>query len=671
MISSDPNLKTQPLLGISIVSFESRQSEILKNALEKHGASVFSAPSVQEIPFEQNPEAFAFAEKLLAGKIEIVILMTGVGTRYLIQSLEKRFEKAALVEALKKTTLVARGPKSVQVLRELGLVPAITIPEPNTWREILEELDQSPRGIDLKGRSVAVQEYGESNAEFLAALKKRGSKVIQVPVYRWALPDNRKPLEEAIQKIIAGEIKIAVLTSAIQIRHVLKVASEMGLEKEFKNKFKLLVIASIGPTTTETLTELGFIPHFEPTHPKMGTLAKELAEQAAELLVRRTTYSVQPSPLPDRGEGQGEGRTQYDLRRTSLFLRACRREKTERTPVWLMRQAGRYQKSYRAIRGQFSFLDLCKNKEAVAEVTINAVQELGVDAAIIFSDILVILEPMGFGLDYVVGDGPVINAEIKGMASIDKIPDFDPETELAYVMDGIRLTRANLNPEIPLIGFSGAPFTLASYLLEGGASKNFIKTKKLMYSDEAAWHALLEKITSSTIKYLLAQVRAGANALQIFDSWAGILNAADYSKYVLPHSRSLIQAVSGKVPVIHFGTGTSPFLEIFSSAGADVVGVDAHIDLSEGWKKINAGKAPSASSGQAVQGNLDPVLLFAPQDKIRAEVKKILDQAAGRPGHIFNLGHGVLPGTPEENVKYLVDCVKELSSEPRATLSEP
>jgi len=647
MTSLKPTLEKQPLAGIPIVGFESRQSDILKQALERQGAVFFAAPSVQEIPFEQNTEAFSFAEKLMAGKINIVILMTGVGTRYLMQVLEKKFEKNLLVEALKKTTLVARGPKSVQALRELGLVPAMTIPEPNTWREIIAELDQNPRGVDLESQTVAVQEYGESNLDFLTALKKRGCRVVQIPVYRWALPDNREPLESAIRKIIAGEFKIAVLTSAIQIRHVLKVASEMGVEREFKTKFKELVIASVGPTTSEGLQEVGFVADFQPTHPKMGTLAKELAEQAAVLLnAQRPTLNagVQRSALSVKPLGQVQN---------SLFLKACRKESTPRTPVWLMRQAGRYQKSYRAIRGKFSFLELCKNKEVVTQVTLNAVEELGVDAAIIFSDILVVLEPMGFGLDYVAGDGPVISAEIKGLSSVQKIPNFDPEAELSYVMEGIRLTRASLNAAIPLIGFSGAPFTLASYLLEGGSSKNFIRTKTFMFSDEKAWHALLEKITQLTAKYLLAQIRAGADAIQIFDSWAGILNALDYSKYVLPHSRELLRQVSGKVPVIHFGTGTSPFLDIFSSAGADVIGIDSHMSLDEGWEKAGASKA--------VQGNLDPVLLFAPQEKIREEVKKILEQADGRPGHIFNLGHGVLPGTPEENVKYLVDCVKKLS----------
>lgn len=663
MNSSPPVIAGLPLKNISIISFESRQSEILKQALEKHGAAVFSAPSVQEIAFEQNPEAFAFAEKLLAGKIDIVILMTGVGTRYLMQVLEMRFDKIALVAALKKITLLARGPKPVQALRELGLASSITVPEPNTWREILEELDQNPRGLDLENRTVAIQEHGEASVEFIEALKKRGASVTQIPVYRWALPDNREPLETGIRKIIDGEIKVAVLTSTIQIRHALKVASEMGVENEFREKFKNLLIASIGPTTSETLQELGFTPGFEPSHPKMGTLAKELAEQAPKLLALRAT-SHEPR-ITDEPICLNVARGPWPVEQkagcaNSLFLKACRKESVERTPVWLMRQAGRYQKSYREIRGRFSFLELCKNKEMVTQVTLNAVEELGVDAAIIFSDILVILEPMGFGLDYVAGDGPVINAEIKGLASIEKIPDFDPESELAYVMDGIRLTRASLNPAIPLIGFSGAPFTLASYLLEGGASKNFIRTKTLMHSDEKAWNALLEKITRSTVKYLQAQIRAGADALQIFDSWAGILNAADYKRYVLPHSRELLRQVSGKVPVIHFGTGTSPFLEVFSSAGADVVGIDAHISLNEGWEK--------AGKNKAVQGNLDPVLLFAPKEKIREEVKMILDQAAGRPGHIFNLGHGVLPGTPEGHVKYLVDCVRDISSSaPRPT----
>ena len=646
-----------PLSGYSFVCFESRQADILRQVLEKNGAQILSAPSVQEIPYEQNPEAFDFAEKLLAGKIDMVIFMTGVGTRYLMQVLEKKFNKSELVEALRKITLVARGPKSVQALREMGLVSAVTVPEPNTWHEILNELDENPRGIELENRTVAVQEYGESNTVFVEALKKRGSRVVQIPVYRWALPQDRKPLEEAIRQIIAGKVHAAVWTSAIQIKHALKVASELGAESSFRAALKKVVLVSVGPTTTEALRDAGFSPGFEPSHPKMGTLAKELSEQAA-VLFKRENSSVKAGEIIFQAVKADTSK----LRRDSIFLRACRKEPVERTPIWLMRQAGRYQKSYREIRGKFSFLELCKNKEAVAQVTLNAVQELGVDAAIIFSDILVVLEPMGFGLDYVAGDGPVIQADFRGMTSVRKIPDFDPAEKLSYVMDGIRLTRANLPPNIPLIGFSGAPFTLASYLLEGGASKNFIRTKTLMYSDETAWHALLEKITRCTVKYLLAQISAGADALQVFDSWAGILSADDYTRYVLPHSRELLKQVSGQthsagsgqVPVIHFGTGTSPFLDVFAGAGADVVGVDAHIALDEGWKKIG--------SRQAVQGNLDPVMLFAAPERIREEAAKILTQAGGRAGHIFNLGHGILPGTPEENVKYLVQCVKELST---------
>lgn len=652
-----------PLSGYSFVCFESRQADILSQVLEKNGATVFSAPSVQEIPYEQNPEAFDFAEKLLAGKIDLVVFMTGVGTRYLMKILENKFNKPDLIKALKKVTLVARGPKSVQALREMGLVSAITVPEPNTWREILNEIDENPRGVELENKMVAVQEYGESNPAFIEELKKRGSRVVQIPVYRWALPQNRKPLEEAVRKIIAGETQAVVLTSAIQIKHALKVAAELGAEKEFRSALKKVLLVSVGPTTTEALNREGLSAGFEPTHPKMGTMAKELSEQAPKLFASRATSH--DSRATDESICLNVVRGSWPVEQgcaNSLFLRACRREPTERTPIWLMRQAGRYQKSYREIRGKFSFLELCKNKEAVAEVTINAVNELGVDAAIIFSDILVVLEPMGFGLDYVAGDGPIIQADIRGLSSIQKIPDFDPVDKLGYVMEGLRLTRANLPPEIPLIGFSGAPFTLASYLLEGGASKNFIRTKKLMYSDETAWHALLEKITQVTASYLLAQIEAGADALQIFDSWAGILNADDYTRYVLPHSRELLKRVSGKVastgsgqvPVIHFGTGTSPFLDVFSGAGADVVGVDAHIGLDAGWEKIGKHKA--------VQGNLDPVMLFSSPEKIREEATKILTQAAGRPGHIFNLGHGVLPGTPEENVKYLVECVRELSA---------
>lgn len=337
----------------------------------------------------------------------------------------------------------------------------------------------------------------------------------------------------------------------------------------------------------------------------------------------------------------------------SPFLKACRLEKTPFTPIWLMRQAGRYMKDYRLIRERTPFLDICKNKDLVTEITVTAQEKIKADAAIIFSDILLIVEAFGLGLEYTKGDGPAIKRPIQTAQDVETLPAVDSSQQLGYVLQAIRQTRSALKPDIPLIGFAGAPFTLASYMIEGGASKDFTRTKNFMNNESAAWKQLMEKIVKVTATYLQAQAEAGAEVVQIFDSWVGCLSPAQYESHVLPHSKKLIETVQAKVPVIHFGTGTGPFLEKFSEAGAKIVSVDHRVRLDEAWKRIGKGKA--------IQGNLDPTILFKSIPEIKAEVQKILGYAEGRPGHIFNLGHGVLPETPLENVIALVDMVHELS----------
>jgi len=337
----------------------------------------------------------------------------------------------------------------------------------------------------------------------------------------------------------------------------------------------------------------------------------------------------------------------------SLFLKACRREPTPRTPMWLMRQAGRYMKEYRAIRQRTAFLDICKDPDLVTEITVTAQERLDVDAAIIFADILLVVEPLGFDLKYLKGGGPTIRKAVRSAADVRAIPEADPAEGLAYVMEAIRRTRRALKPHIPLLGFAGAPFTLASYLIEGGASKDFEATKRLMHTGDSVWHELLQKIARVTAGYLTAQVRAGAQAVQLFDSWAGCLERREYEEYAMPYSRSVIEALPAGVPVIHFGTGTAAFLDLLSAAGGDVIGVDHRIGLAEAWKRVGPAKA--------IQGNLDPLVLCSSVENIREHVRTVLDEAAGRPGHIFNLGHGVLPETPAENAVALVEMVKEMS----------
>lgn len=337
----------------------------------------------------------------------------------------------------------------------------------------------------------------------------------------------------------------------------------------------------------------------------------------------------------------------------SVFMRACRREAVPFTPIWLMRQAGRYMKEYRDVRARMSFLELCKTPSLAAEVTVTAAERLNVDAAIIFADILLIIEPMGLQLEFSKGEGPVIHNPIRSGADVDRMLDVEDVSALSFVFEAIRETRNALRPDLPLIGFAGAPFTLASYVVEGGASKNFVHTKSLMYNDSGAWHAMMSLISRGLVKYLNAQVDAGAQAVQLFDSWVGALSPDDYREYVLPYTQKVISGVRSGIPVIHFGTGTAALLELMREAGGDVIGLDWRVRLDEGWERIG--------HDVGVMGNLDPVALFANEEQLRSQAKLILAQAGGRPGHIFNLGHGILPETPVENVIKLVEMVHELS----------
>ena len=334
-------------------------------------------------------------------------------------------------------------------------------------------------------------------------------------------------------------------------------------------------------------------------------------------------------------------------------MRACRREAVPYTPIWLMRQAGRYMREYREVREKTTFLELCKNPALAAEVTVTAVERLGVDAAIIFADILLILEPLGIDLEFAKGEGPVIHNPVRKTSDVDRLHELDDVNALDFVYEAIRQTRSALKPDIPLIGFCGAPFTLASYMTEGGGSKNYLHTKRLMYDDAGPWHAMMSLISRALVKYLNAQIAAGAQAVQLFDSWVGCLSPDDYREFVLPHTKSVIDNVTKGVPVIHFGTGTATLLELMRKAGGDVIGLDWRVRVDEGWQRIG--------HDVAVMGNLDPVVLFAKQDVIRAQAKKILEQAGGRAGHIFNLGHGILPETPVENVIALVEMVHGLN----------
>ncbi len=334
------------------------------------------------------------------------------------------------------------------------------------------------------------------------------------------------------------------------------------------------------------------------------------------------------------------------------FLLAAARQSASVTPVWFMRQAGRYMAEYRAIRERHTLLEICAQPELAAEVTMQPVHRLGVDAAILFADILLPLVPMGLKLEFVAGEGPAIHNPIRRAADLEALRSVDPAADLGSVLEAIRLVRRELSPAVPLIGFAGAPFTVATYAIEGGPSRHLLESKRMMYEAPELWHQLLARLTVVVGDFLAAQVAAGAQAVQVFDSWVGQLSAADYRTYVFPHSRALFERLAGLgVPRIHFGVGADHLLPGMAEAGGDVIGLDWRTPLDDGWRRLGGERA--------VQGNLDPVALFAPMPELRRRVVAILDQAAGRPGHIFNLGHGILPTTPVDKVRAVVEMVHE------------
>src|SRR6266436_6515109 len=349
----------------------------------------------------------------------------------------------------------------------------------------------------------------------------------------------------------------------------------------------------------------------------------------------------------------------------SLFVRAAKAQPTERTPVWFMRQAGRYMPEYRAVRKQYSLIEICKKPEVAAQVTIEAAEILKVDAAIIFADLLLPLEVMGLPFHFAAGEGPAgsgpkIEKPVRTAEDIARLRT-DRAADLGYVSEAVKLVSKHFGDKLPIIGFCGAPFTLASYMIEGGSSRNYIFTKTMMYSAPKAWSELMGKLVAVTAEYSAEQVSAGADTIQIFDSWVGCLGVEDYRRYVLPHLTELVKRLQKTgVPIIYFGTDSATLLSSMKESGAEVIGLDWRIPLDAGWQSLkNRG---------AVQGNLDPVLLFADWEELKSRAEDILRRAAGRPGHIFNLGHGILPETPVENVKALARFVEEYSAD-RSTAS--
>lgn len=630
--------------GLAVAALESRRGEDMQRLIANFGGRPFVTASMREVQIEENREAIDFAYRVMTGEINIVIFLTGVGFNHFLTAVERSVGKQRLLDCLSDITTVVRGPKPAAAMRAVGIKPTIAVPEPNTWRELLREIDQH---VPVANQKVGVQEYGVTNSSLLAGLEARGAEVIPLRVYRWELPEDTAPLEQNIHAMIAGQRDLLMFTSAHQAVNLLRLASSIGLEDQLRVALRKMIVASIGPTTTEMLKHLELPVDLEPSHPKMGHLVQESAARAHHLLAGRIARAQvvertgHPPIYPEAAWYDGP------------FMRACRGEASSVTPVWLMRQAGRYMAEYRAVREKVSFLELCKNPQLCAEVMVTAVNKLNVDAAIIFSDLLPIIEPMGMQLEFAQGDGPVIHNPLREAADIDRVVELETMDSLDFVMKTVECTRASLAAHIPVIGFAGSPFTLVSYMIEGGGSRNYMHTKKLMYSDSGAWHELMSKVARSVGRYLNAQIAHGAQCVQLFDSWAGCLSVQDYQKFVFPYVKQIIDSVVPDVPVINFATGNPALLPLLRGDSRTVVGIDWRIPLDDAWQVVG--------HDRAVQGNMDPIGLMAEPNVLKEMVVDVLRRAGGRAGHIFNLGHGILPQTDVNQAIALVDMVHELS----------
>ncbi|MGD9719966.1 MAG: uroporphyrinogen decarboxylase [Pirellulales bacterium] len=640
--------------GLRVAAFESRRAVEMAGLIERFGGIPSVSPSMREVAIEENREAIDFAHHVLTGQIDVIIFMTGVGVRHLLAEVERHVDRQRLLAAISDTTTIARGPKPVAVLKELGLAPTYRVGPPNTWREVLALIDTQ---LNIAQQTVGLQEYGQPNASLVAGLEARGARVETVRVYRWDLPLDQAPLEANIRAISAGEIDVAMFTSAHQVVNLMRVAERLQLGPQLRDGLSRALVASIGPTTSEMLQEFELRVDVQPEHSKMGQLvaaaARKVGETASTQPATEWPATARPATAPSATAPSATARPTgpWD---DGPFMRAVRRLPVTRTPIWLMRQAGRYMSEYRAVRERVSFLELCKNPALCAEVMLTAVRRLEVDAAILFADLLPMLEPMGLELEYTAGDGPVIHNPLRAAADVDRLRELESVDALGFVMETVRLTRAGLPDEIPLIGFAGAPFTLASYAIEGRGSRNYTRTKALMLGDTGAWEAVMTRLARGVTRYLNAQLAAGAQAVQLFDSWVGCLGPEDYRQSVLPYTKLVIDGLTPGTPVIHFAAGNPALLPLVAEAGGDVIGIDWRVPLDDAWRAVG--------HDRAVQGNLEPAVLLADEATIRRRAIDVLDRAAGRAGHIFNLGHGILQQTPVDNVLRLVETVRELSA---------
>ena len=625
-------MKRQP----STISLVSGSPDEYVAAFEANGLVAKTVPVTDaESQSSQRSEFANFVGELITGGIDTVLLMTASGTRSLIEIATATTDRERFLNGLQDSQLISGSAATTHTLAESSLTPALKVDALPGWRKTLLWLESN---IDLSHKRIAIESTLQDSGLF-AGLESRGVRVRRIkPHASWPTAEINQ-----LSNGSNGETLVLLVTSATAANAL---CNTLVASRLTNSSLDRQIVVACGDETADVLIQNGIKVEFV-ADPKPVAAAEQLAARY-ELLVTRNQKLIMNMSGPNAPSNDTNA-PWYD----SPFMKACRGEPSDVTPVWMMRQAGRYMQEYREVRAKVSFLDLCANPQLCSEVMCTAVSRLGVDAAIIFSDLLPMLVPMGCDLEFVKGDGPVIHNPVRSAADIDRIKPLESNDELQFVMETVTQTRADLPADMPLIGFSGAPFTLASYMIEGGSSRNYAHAKALMFGDRGAWNELMQRLSDSIVIYLKGQIDAGAQCVQLFDSWAGCLNVQHYREFVLPFVQQIIASLPKEVPVINFGTGNPALLPLYADTAASVVGIDWRVRLDEAWETVG--------HDRAVQGNLDPTILLTDPATIRKHVKDVLDQAAGRPGHIFNLGHGILPQTPVDNAIALVDAVHELS----------
>lgn len=587
--------------------------------------------------------AAEFANRLLTADIDTVIFVTSVGVNQVVEQVSRTVDRQRFLDCLSDINTIAGSSGAGAALKQLDLTPTVSVESTKSWRDILMAID---RRAPVVNQTVGLEEsaavYG-----LVSGLEARGARVVRIPVFCQTMPKRPQPAIDFFEQIEAGDFHAVLLTSPENAVQFCFLAKHFGRARLTHHLLDNHAVLAVGRGTAEILSDRGFVVDFASESTDIGPGIDEIASEITQIKKQKSIIRLNMSgPATNNSDPNAPW---YD----SPFMKACRGEPTDITPIWMMRQAGRYMEEYRAVRKKVSFLDLCANPQLCSEVMCTAVARLGVDAAIIFSDLLPILVPMGCDLEFAKDSGPIIHNPVRSAADIDRIKPLETNQSLQFVMDTVTQTRNDLPADMPLIGFSGAPFTLASYMIEGGSSRNYAHTKTLMYSDFGAWNELMQRLSNSISLYLNGQIEAGAQCVQLFDSWAGCLSFEDYRKFAHPYVKRIIASLPSNVPVINFATGNPALLPLLADTRADIIGIDWRTRLDDAWQIVG--------HDRAVQGNLDPTVLLTDVKEIHRQAKFVLDQAAGRAGHIFNLGHGILPQTPVDHAIALVDAVHELS----------